>query len=99
MKSQEWDQLIAKKKSVMKIVLDQCNEDARAEIALDSSYEDNMKAGELIKFLMRVCKICNDTEDKNVFFGSRLIYITKHHFQLTKIVKKILATHSIDDAI
>ena len=51
----------------MKIILDQCDEDTRAEIALDSSYEDNMKAGELSKLLMQVHKICNNTEDKNVF--------------------------------
>ena len=33
-KSHEWDKLIADKKSVMKIILDQCDEDTRAESAL-----------------------------------------------------------------
>ena len=33
----------------MKIILDQYDKDATAEITLDSSYEVNMKAGELIK--------------------------------------------------
>ena len=32
--SQVWDELIANKKSVENIILDQCNEDTRAEIAL-----------------------------------------------------------------
>ena len=51
-KSQEWDDLLANKKSIMKIILGQCDEDTRARIALDSSDEYNMKIGELIKFLM-----------------------------------------------
>ena len=51
-KPQEWDELIASKKSVMKIIIDQCNEDTPAKIVLDSSYEDKIKAGKLIKFLM-----------------------------------------------
>ena len=80
MKSQEWDELIANKKSVIKIILDQCNEDTRAEIALDSSYENNMKAGELTKFLMQVRKSCDDTKNKNEFFGSRQTNITEHYF-------------------
>ena len=33
------------------------------------------------------------------FFGSQLIYITKHHFQPTTIVKQIVATHLINDTI
>ena len=45
-KSQKWDKLITDKKSVMKIILEQCDEDTRAEIVLDISYDDNMKAGE-----------------------------------------------------
>ena len=69
-KFQEWGELIANKKSVMKIILDQYYEDTRAEIVLDSSHEDNMKTGELIKFFMQVQTICNDTKDKNVFFSS-----------------------------
>ena len=83
----------------MKIILDRCDDDTRREIALNSSCEDNMKAGALIKFLMLVRKICSDTGDKNVFFGSQLTYITKHHLQSTSIVKQMLATHLIDDAI
>ena len=79
-KSQECDELIAIKKYVMEIILERCNADTSVEIALESSYKDNMKIGGLIKFLMQVLKICNDAKDKNVFFGSRLTNITKHHF-------------------
>ena len=53
----------------MKISLDQWDEDTRAKVNLNQSYEDNMKAGELIKFLMQVHKICDDTENKD-YFGS-----------------------------
>ena len=79
-KYQERDKLIANKKLVMKIILDQCDEDTKVEITLGPSYEDNLKAGELIKFLMRVRKGHNHTKDTDVFFGSRVTKITKHHF-------------------
>ena len=56
----------------MKIILDQCDEDTRAKIALDPSYEDNMKTGDQIKFFLQVQKVCNNAKDKNVFFSSQL---------------------------
>ena len=99
MKSQKWDKLIANKKSVIKIIPVQCDEETKAEIITDSSYEDNMKTGDLIKFLMQIRKICNDANDKYVFFGSRLSSITKHHFRPTTTFKQILATHLMNDAI
>ena len=52
-KSQKRDKLIADKNSVMKVILHQCDEYIRAEIALGLSYEDNLEARELIKFLAR----------------------------------------------
>ena len=99
MKSQEWDELIANKESVMKIILDLCSEETRAEIATNSSYKNNIKTGDLIKLLMQMRKIYNDAKDKNVFFGSQLSSITEHQFGLTTTVKQILATHSMDDGI
>ena len=42
-KSHEWHKLIADKKSVTEIILDRCDEDTRAEVALSPSYEDNLK--------------------------------------------------------
>ena len=68
-RSHEWDKHIADKKPVMEIILDRCDEATRAEITLGPSYEDNMKAGELVKFLKRGHKLCTDTEDKDVFFS------------------------------
>ena len=68
-RSHEWDKLIADKKSVMEIILDQCDEDTRAEITLGPSYEDDMKVVELLKFLTRVRKVCTDSEDKTCFLG------------------------------
>ena len=82
----------------MTIILNQCNEATRTEIALGSSYDDNLETGELIKILARVHIVCNDTDDANVFFGSRVTKITKHHFQPTSIVKELLSAHSTDDA-
>ena len=69
-KSQEWDELIVNKKSMMKIILDLCNEETKVEIAINLSYKENMKTGDLIKFLMQMRKICNDAKDKKIFFGS-----------------------------
>ena len=60
--------------------LNQFDETTRAEIALGSSYEDNLEAGKLIKFLPRVCTVCNNTDDADIFFGSWVTEITKHHF-------------------
>ena len=83
----------------MSIILNRCDEDTRAEIALGSSCQDNLEAGELIKFLARVRTVCNNTDDADVFFGSRVTKITKHHLQPTTIVKELLAAHPTDDAI
>ena len=83
----------------MKIILNQIDEDTKVEIAFGSSYEDNMQAGELIKFLARIRKVCNNTEDTDIFFGSWITKITKHRFWPTAIVQQLLAAHPIDDAI
>ena len=97
-KSHELDKLIANKKSVMEIILDQCNVDTRAEIALSTPYEDDLKAGELIKFLIRLRKVCTNTEDKNLFFGSSVTRIPKHHFQPATDYEQLLAARPNDDA-
>ena len=68
-RSHEWDKLIADKKSIVEITLDQCDKATRAEITLGPSYEDDLKAGALLTFLMKVRKVCTDTEDKDVFSG------------------------------
>ena len=99
LKLQERNKLSANKKSLMTIILDQCDKATRADIALSSSYEDNFEAGELIKFLARVHTVCDKTNDGNVLFGSWVTKITEHHFQPTPIIKKILSVHSINNVI
>ena len=46
MKLQKWNRLIADEKSAMIIILNQCNEDTKTEIALGSSYKDNLEAAQ-----------------------------------------------------
>ena len=99
MKLHKWNKLIADKKSIINIILNQSDEDTRAEIALGSSYEDSFEAGELIKFLARVRTVCNNTDDADVFFGSQVTTITKHHSQPTSIVEELLSAYPTDDAI
>ena len=48
---------------------------------------------------MRVRKVCNNTEDIDVFFGSRVTRITEHHFSPATTVEQLLAAHPNDDAI
>ena len=98
-KSQKWNKLIVDKKSVLKIILNQCNEDTRVEIALSSSYEDNLEAGKLNKFLARVRTVCDNTEDADIFFGSQVTKITQQHLQPITIVEELLAAHLTDDDI
>ena len=81
MKLQKWNKFITHKKSVMTIILNQCDKSTKVKIALGSSYEDNLEAGELIKFLGRVRTIYDNTNGTNVFFSSRVTKITEHHFQ------------------
>ena len=63
----------------MKISLNQYD-DTRAEITLYISHEKNLVAGKIIKLFARVRKVCNNTEDIDVFFGSWVTKITKHYF-------------------
>ena len=83
----------------MTVILNKCNNATIAEIVLNSSYEDNLEAGELIQFLARVRIVCNDTNNANVYFGSQVTKITKHHFQPTTIVEELLSARLIDDAV
>ena len=80
MKSQKWDEHIANKKTVMKIILDIYDEETKIEIAVNSSYKENMKTGDLINFLIQMRRICNDAKDETVFFESQLSNITKNRF-------------------
>ena len=48
---------------------------------------------------MRVRKVCNNTEDTDVFSSSWVTRITEHHFRPAMIVKQLLAAHPNDDTI
>ena len=48
---------------------------------------------------MRVHRVCNDTKDTDVVFGSGVTKITKHHFQPAATVEQLLAAHPNDNAI
>jgi len=65
---QEWDKLIAGKKSLMTLIFEQFDDATRTETAPGASYEANYKAGELIKFLTRVRTVCNQSNNGGLFF-------------------------------
>ena len=50
-RSHEWDKLIADKKSIMKLILNRCDEATREEITLGQSPEYDVMAGGLLKFI------------------------------------------------
>ena len=56
---QEWDKLIADKKSLMTIIFEQCVDATKTKIVLGASYEDNLEAGKRIKFFTRVHIVYN----------------------------------------
>ena len=58
-----------------------------------------MIVGRLLKFLTRVRKVCTNYEDKDVFFGSSITRITKHHIQPATKVEQLLATNPEDNII
>ena len=59
----------------------------------------NLEVGELIKFLAIERTVCNNTDDTDIIFDSRLTKITKNHFQLTSIIEELLSAHPTDNAI
>ena len=48
----------------MKIILDLCDKETKVQIAINSSCEENMKTGDLIKFLILMRRIYNDAKNK-----------------------------------
>ena len=83
----------------MTIILSQCDEATRTEITLAASYEDNFKAGVLTKFLARVHKVYDVTNNRNLLFGYWVTKITEHHLQPTLSVKELLSAHLTEDAM
>ena len=71
-----------------KIILDWYHEGTKAEIAIDSSYKDNMKIGDLIKFLMQMRKICNDAKDNKYSSGHNYQALPNINFDKQQLSNK-----------
>ena len=69
MKSHVWNKLIADKKSVMELILDQCDKATGEEITLNQSPEYDVTAGGILKFITKMHKVCTNFKGKDVFLG------------------------------
>jgi len=98
-KLQEWDKLIANKKSLMTIIFGPCNDTTRTKIALGASYKADYEAEELIKFLTRVHIVCNANDNEDLLFPAHVAKIAKHNFRPVWSVEELLVAHPINDAI
>ena len=68
-RSHKWDKHIPDKKSLMALILSQCDEANREEFTLGQSNEYDMMAGVLLKFIKEMCKVCTNPKGKDVFSG------------------------------
>ena len=98
-RSHEWNKLIAYKKLVMELILDQCDKAIRAESTLGQSPEDDVMTGGLLKFITKVRNLCTNFEGKDVLSGFSILRTTKHHIPPATKVEQLLATHPDDDSI
>ena len=98
-RSHEWNKLIAVKKSVMELILDQCDKVIRAEITLGQSPEYDVTAGGILKFITEMRKVCTNSKRKDVFFGSSITRITEHYIWPATRAKELLAAHPDDNSI
>ena len=87
------------KKSVMELILDRCNKVTREEITLGQSPEYDVAAGGILKFIMKMRKVCTNFNGKDVFFGSSITRIIEHHFRPATRVEELIAAHPDDDSI
>ena len=71
----------------------------REEITLGQSPEDDVMAGGLLKFITKMRKVCTNHNDKNMFFGSSITRITKHHILPATRVEELLAAHPDNDSV
>ena len=79
-RSHEWDKLIVDKKSIMELILSQCDETTREEVTLGQSPGYDVMTGRFLEFIKQLRKVCTPSRDKNVFFGSTILsMITKQH--------------------
>ena len=68
-RSHEWDKYIADKKSIMEVILSQCDETTRGQMTLGQTPEYDVMTGGLLKFIKQLRKVCTYSKDKNVFLG------------------------------
>ena len=62
----EWDKHIADKKSLMALILSQCDETTREEMTLGQSQGYNVITWGLLKFTKQLHKMCIPFKDKNI---------------------------------
>ena len=78
-RSHEWDKHITDKKSIMALILSQCDETTRGEMTLGQSPKYDVMTGGLLEFIKQLRKVCTQSKDKNVFVGLSISKITKQH--------------------
>ena len=83
----------------MELILDRCDKVTREEITLVQSPEDDVMTEGLLKFITKMRKVCTNSNSKDVFFGSSITRITKHHIWPVTRVKELLAAHPDNDSI
>ena len=79
LRSHEWNEHIADKKSIMELILSQCDKTTREEMTLGQSPKYDVMTGGLLKFIKQLYKTCTYSKDKNVFFGLSISKFTKQH--------------------
>ena len=99
LKLQECNKLIANKKSLMTIILKQCNVTTITKKFLGVSCEDYLEAREFIKVLIRIRTVCNRSNNGSLLFGSRVAKIAKHNIWPLQFIEALLVTYPTNDAI
>ena len=79
--------------------MDQCDKATREEITLGQSPEYDVTAGGILKFKTKMRKMCTNSKDKDVVFGSSITRSTEHYIRPATRVKELLAAHPDDDSI
>ena len=96
-KFHEWDKHIADKKSLMALILSQCDKTTREEMTLGQSPGYDVMTGGLLKFIKQLHNVCIPYKDKNIFFGSTISMITEQHVQPAPKSKNVFFGSSISE--
>ena len=68
-KYQEYAKVFADKKALITIIFGQCVEATKTETALGVTYTADRQAGNLIKFIKRLCTVCFGGDDGGLSYG------------------------------